>query len=125
MSRCVHSLLTILVLFAVCGSASAGEQKTNVKLDLAAMELPADTWAPAAMEGERSYRAVLSGKRGVITIDPWWGKTLRPKEGSAYRAEIVFKDTAASPVVVEAFAGLPGRYELHRIGGLAAGHRKD
>ena len=122
--------LSFLTVFLMVAAVQAGEKKpdekakTNVVIDITKVELLADNWGAAATEGDKSFRPVLAEKTGAVVVDPWWGKGLRPKEGSAYLAQIVYKDTSASPILVEAFAGLPGKYELHRIGGLADGQWK-
>jgi hypothetical protein len=135
MLKAVQLSLAFLVLLLVGTTLQAGEKKdetkkpgekaaTNIVIDITKVELLADNWGAAATEGDKSFRPVLAGKTGTIVVDPWWGKTLRPKEGSSYLAQVVYKDTSATPILVEAFAGLPGKYELHRIGGLADGQWK-
>nr|MBA3848277.1 hypothetical protein [Planctomycetota bacterium] len=74
--------------------------------------------APTAID-ERACRE-LAGQ-GVVALPTWWGDGPRPGAGQDFRVEVEFRDTATRPIRVEAFAGLPGRYELHRIGGLGDG----
>lgn len=95
-------------------------EKPVVEIEMAdAADLDAETWGEATEVDGRKCRVLKAGSRGTIPVKPWWRRTLRPKEGSAWLAEIQFKDTASSPIRIDAFAGLPDRYELHRIGGLA------
>ncbi|MBI3829936.1 MAG: hypothetical protein HY291_10490 [Planctomycetes bacterium] len=87
-------------------------------------DLDAANWGEAAKVDEKDCRALKAGKTGTIPLAVWWGDGLRPAENENFTAEILFKDTAKDPIKVDAFAGLPGRYEVHRIGGLKDGQWK-
>ncbi|HYE06170.1 MAG TPA: hypothetical protein VEL07_11715 [Planctomycetota bacterium] len=76
-------------------------------------------WSAPATIDERACRELVG--QGVVALPVWWGDGMRPPAGQAFRIEVDFRDTASSPIRVEVFAGLPGRYELHRIGGLGDG----
>ncbi|MBE7466131.1 MAG: hypothetical protein HS116_21855 [Planctomycetes bacterium] len=93
-------------------------------LKLAEASLDEAVWEKGAAGEPEAHAVLKAGKAGAIALKAWWGEGLRPAAGSAWRAEVRFKDDATQPVTVQAFTGLPGRYELHRIGGLADGQWK-
>ncbi|MBN1808631.1 MAG: hypothetical protein JW909_06150 [Planctomycetes bacterium] len=104
------------------GQKTAPKERVNIRI--AEAEGLVDSWEEKAADGAHTFRSVRAGARGEVPIEPWWGTGLRPKEDASYLAEISYKDTSDRPILVEMWAGLPGRYELHRIGGLADGEWK-
>lgn len=75
-------------------------------------------WGEPLKVDDQDARVLKAGATGIVPLAIWWADGLRPAEGVNATAEIRFKDTASAPIRVEVFAGLPGRYEVHRIGGL-------
>ncbi len=108
-------------LFATWCSA---EEPAWPQVLLEKAELDKEQWGEAAQVEGKPCRVLKAGQRGSIPLKAWWSEGLRPKQGRNALAAIEFKDTASAPIVVQAFAGLPGRYELHRIGGLKDGQWK-
>lgn len=79
-----------------------------------------DNWGPKAVDVDTPYRAALKGKRAGLKIPNWWGSTARPPKGSVFILEVMYKDTASTPVVVSSFANVASYTdlsELHRFGG--------
>jgi hypothetical protein len=99
---------------------AATESLPDVEVARAA-DLDAKTWSVATEIEGKSFRSIKAGQRGLIPLKVWWGEGIRPAESSNALVRITFRDTAAEPVVVEAFAALPAYYELHRIGGTGDG----
>ncbi|MCW8132732.1 MAG: hypothetical protein KIS92_20465 [Planctomycetota bacterium] len=111
-----------LVLISAMLCAHAEEPAA---LSLAKLELDSAVWGDAQKIDEKDCRALKAGKTGVVPLAVYWaGDALRPAEGDNRVLVITFKDTASAPIRVDAYAGLPGRYELHRIGGLNDGQWK-
>jgi len=101
---------------AVTGEKSRGAEHALPVVDPAAVRLDARAWTVREVDGRKC--AVLRGKqKGKIPIPAWWGNTLRPPRGASFLCTFRYKDTVSSPVIVKVFAGLPGFYEMHRIGG--------
>src|ERR1041385_7834642 len=122
MRRLSLCLLTILCVRAI---ASEKEAKPFQEADMSTLAgLNDSQWTTPAQDGEHVFRAIKAGTTAVINVPVWWGDTFRPKEGSSYLAQILYKDTATSPVRVEVFAALPGRYQVHEFGGLNDGEWK-
>ncbi len=117
--------LIISVVLARVVWGGQPEERALLGVGLAeAADLDESAWGEPAAEGGRTWRPLKAGRSGVVPLPAWWGESLRPRRGDSYRAEVRFKDTASGPIRVELFAGLPGRYEIHRIGGLGDGEWK-
>jgi hypothetical protein len=91
-------------------------------VDFSKMATTGPAWSAATNVDGHACRLLAGGERGVVAIPAWWPEgNLRPPTGSAWRAEVEFKDTATAPIIVSIFAALPGSVELHRIGGTGDG----
>jgi hypothetical protein len=118
------ALVLAFSLLHLSGRArSAEENLLNLELAKAA-GLDTKAWCVPAEADGKTFRAAKAGQRAAIPLPAWWGNGFRPKEGENLLARVTFRDTAAAPIVVQAFAALPECYELHRIGGLNDGQWK-
>jgi hypothetical protein len=105
----------------MAGVACAVEP-TLPSVDVSQMATTSPAWSAATNVDGHACRLLAGGGRGVVAIPAWWPEgSLRPPAGTAWRAEVEFKDTATAPVIVSVFAALPGNVELHRIGGTGDG----
>jgi hypothetical protein len=121
--------LLIVLAFLFCGCASGAEKSALPKpfqeAEIGTLAGLIDSqWSERLQDGDRVFRAVKAGGTAIVSVPVWWGEGLRPREGSSYLLQIVYKDTAKAPIRIEAFAALPGRYQLHQIGGLNDGEWK-
>ncbi|KKL71345.1 hypothetical protein LCGC14_2095850, partial [marine sediment metagenome] len=119
----------IPLLLAAMAIASAGVADAALpKWSIAELkDAGKSNWGKAETADGRSYRAALAGKPAALTVPIWWGKSLRPTEGTVYVLKVSYRDTASAPVVFTTHAGI-GSYispqEVHRFGGLADGKWK-
>ncbi|MCZ7644059.1 MAG: hypothetical protein M5U26_02050 [Planctomycetota bacterium] len=97
----------------------AAEDQPVAQVKLVEAKLDETVWEKGT--GGEPHAAIKPGKVGAVPLPAWWGEGSRPPEGSAWLAEVRFQDIAQAPIVVQLFAGLPGREEVHRIGGLGDG----
>ena len=105
----------------MAGVACAAEPALP-SVDLSKMVTASPAWSAATNVEGHACRLLAGGERGVVAIPAWWPEgSLRPPAGTAWRAEVEFKDTATAPIIVSIFAALPGSVELHRIGGTGDG----
>ncbi|MFH1709247.1 MAG: hypothetical protein ABIF71_15200 [Planctomycetota bacterium] len=119
-----NHLVLLLVVVGMCGMLYAQAPPAPaplVSIDIASLTgLAAAVWTPGTIDG-RTAAVLKAGANGTVPLTAWWGAGLRPAEGAAFLAQVGFKDTADAPIVVKVFAGLPGTYEVHRIGGFKDG----
>ncbi len=109
--------LFLVACLSLLGVARAAE-KPLIEADFVKLEdLNDQLWAVDKVD-EKDCRVLHGGVPGIIPLPSWWGEALRPREPAAYDIAVTFYDSAASPIRVEIFSGLPGRTEIHRIGGL-------
>lgn len=108
-----------LLFVVLLGIVSANVLAAEKVVDLKKVTYAGDVWSV-----DQDRQVLKPGAAGVIELAPWWGDSLRPKQGDNYVAEIEYHDDVATPVRVEVFAGLSGRYEIHRFGGLNDGQKK-
>jgi len=113
------ALLVVSTLRLVAGEVEIALPKPVVVIHLdQAADLAEAAWGPVVTLDDIKGRTLKPGVAGVINIPAWWGEGLRPKKGENYRAMISFRDASPEPIRVELMASLPGRFEMHRIGGL-------
>ncbi|MBN1809309.1 MAG: hypothetical protein JW909_09605 [Planctomycetes bacterium] len=107
----------ILALVLAAAWAAGGEEKSCAVIDMEGAKELEGAWSAPADEEGAACRSLAAGSRGTVNISAWWKGKIRPPEGTAYRVEIEFKDTARSPATVDVYAGLPNWRRVHRIGG--------
>ena len=107
----------IVISCASTGTAADTDTVSLPSVNVGKAELDTKVWTQKQVDG-RDCALLAAGKRGTIPVPVWWGKSLRPKKGASFLCRIEFKDVVSSPIIVKAYAGLPGFYEIHRIGGL-------
>jgi hypothetical protein len=126
-----------VVLLAGCSHFQYGAA-TNSRFSISPKNLPTikiaeandlseRSWGPVTQEGAHVYRAARGRGTAVIPVQAWWGKSFRPAEGVVYDVQIVYKDTAAKPVVFLSHGGFAKYWalgEVHRFGGTGDGQWK-
>jgi hypothetical protein len=112
----MHNRLALCALVVSCTVQTwAIDPPVFAEVRMSDATLDEKAWGKAVDVDGKTVR-MLKGT-GVVPLKAWWGADARPKKGENYKAVVRYKDTAKAPVKVELFAGLPGRYEIHRIGG--------
>jgi hypothetical protein len=112
--------MLVVLLTGLCGPhlLSAADEKPLIEADFVKLEdLPDAIWAADKVD-DKDCRILKGGVAGVVPLPAWWGEGLRPKEPTAFNIAVTYKDEATAPIRVEIYSGLPGRSEIHRIGGL-------
>ena len=121
MGRSWKSAAIVLIsLLSLSGAnmAAEPEAKPLIEADFVKLgDLNEAQWAASFVDG-LDCRVLKGGVAGVVPLPAWWGEGARPLAPAAFVIHVKFKDTASEPIRVEIFSGLPGRSEIHRIGGL-------
>jgi len=115
---------TLVMTLAAVGCAA----KPIPAIDVPTVDgLDTAAWGPRGKDGDVHFRAALAGKAASMTVPTWWGKSIRPKEGTVYLLTVRYKDTATKPIVFLTHGGV-GNYwsnnEVHRFGGSGDGKWK-
>lgn len=87
-------------------------------------------WSAAKSEGGKTFRVANAKNWVTIKLPAWWdisANANRPPTGSKFTFEIVYRDDAKTPIVLQSYSAAGdswGHTELHRFGGTGDGQWK-